>query len=251
MFLYTTLLSLLVCLPQEVGSTSNSTYGRSVFHILGRLTLSMERGATLKGKSIADLQDRNFFVRASGGFHNLLKWPLHLAPKGEETHSGVINCPIPTTVKAGYVEGFASRKSDRAPTGTMVRHSWIVDDDIMIHFMYSAPFAFTYFNKNFLAVAACLESDQQCRSLEAYDMCNNEFQFLKRKIFYDPEVDLKDPVGVCVDEVCVMGWMTTSHHPIVRVFAFPKNYYDLDFGVREKSGVSLDDYQWFVEHLVD
>jgi len=216
----------------------------SVFYVLTKLQDGVLKGATLKGKTFRDLQTGDYSVEASGGVHNLLKSPLVFA--GEECESGVITHILPT-VQEGLVEGFGSRKTSGAATGTMVKYSLVVERDIMLHFMYSAPYDFDI-HSNYLAVAACPTSSNECRGLTADHMYYNDYPFLRRKSFYDPE--RLDPVGICVDEKCLVGFMREDHHPLIYILALPKKYSDLDEKVRKRSGVSADLYAWLISKVI-
>ena len=128
----------------------------------------------------------------------------------------------------------------------MVRYSLLVHKDTMFHFMYSAPYDFNL-NYNYLAVAACPRSRSECRGLTADHMYYNEYSFLRRKPFYNPEK--LDPIGLCVGDKCVVGYMSENHHPLVYILTLPKKYSDLDETVRQKSGVSSENYAWLIKKV--
>ena len=87
----------------------------SIFHVLLSLQEGVEKGQTLAGKSIRDLQSGEYSVEASGGVFNLLSTPLVFG--GAECAGGVITHFLPSIEKE-MVEGFASRKTSGTATGT-------------------------------------------------------------------------------------------------------------------------------------
>jgi len=218
----------------------------SIYFVLNGLSNAVENGYSLKNKTIRDLQTGNYNVEASGGVHNLLKLPLVYA--GSDFSAGVVTYLLPS-VQQGLVEGFASRKCSDCATGTMGRYSLILEKETMIHFMYSAPYDFDLYT-NYLAVAACPIRNAQCRGLTSSNMYYNDYPFMQRKSFYDPEV--LDPVGVCIGERCVVGWMKADHHPLVYVLVLPKTYDQLDEKIKKSdamSKVTAIQYNWVMNKL--
>ena len=73
----------------------------------------------------------------SGVVDNHSKWSLQLYDT--EVEDGEVTVAL-KDVQAGTREVFASKKRDYAMLGSQVRYSFVVDDDIMVHFMYDVPF---------------------------------------------------------------------------------------------------------------
>jgi len=208
-----------------------------------KLKHSIDAGDSLKGKTVKDLQTGEYTVEASGAVQNFLKWPLSV--QTSEAASGDINFVLPN-VKAGIEEGFASHKTSDTATGTWVRYSLVIDADIMFHFIYCAPYNFN-FNTNWLSIAMCPKSNTLCRSLNANKMYYNSYPFMKRKRFY---YDI-NPIGICYDDTCVVGWMMKDHHPTMYLLVLPKNYYDLSEKTRKRlPKMTAEDYDWFMKNII-
>lgn len=196
---------------------------------------ALDKGDSLKGKTVKGLQTGKYKVEASGAVLNFMKRPLHV--QAVEAASGVINHPLPD-VRSGIVEGFASRKSSDSATGTWVRYSLLSDNNMMVHFMYSAPYDFNL-HKNWLSVAVCSRRSSSCRSLDARKMYYNKYGFLRRKVF---SKDI-NPVGVCYIDRCLIGWMMSNHLPTMYLLLVPKSYYDLSEETRKRlPKMSVEDY---------
>ena len=145
----------------------------------------------------------------------------------------------------GVIEGFASRKASATAKGTWVRCSLVVDDDIMVHFMYSSPYSFNL-HSNWLSVALCAKRSRLCCSMNARKMYYKHYSFMDRKEYYHHMY----PVKICYDNICMMGTMLKNHHPIVRIKLYPKSYYDLYYSIRKKaSGIDSKEYDDFIKSM--
>jgi len=209
------------------------------------LLSTLKIGESMGGGSSEDLQPDNYRVAVGGVVENYTKWPLLLI--GREVKSGKVTLPI-GNVFSGFMEGFSSRKTSYTATGSWVRYSFQLDDDILAHVMYCAPFNFDFF-KNKMAVAVCGADDVEkaCRQMDAKTMYyDNDSPYVDRGNFEEEG----ERVVKCWDNVCMVGEMQGDHRPTVRVRVYPKYYHDLPYDVRSKGVVSEDSYKEFASSIV-
>jgi len=198
------------------------------------LSRLMKPGESLRGRSIEDILPNSYRVAASGAVENYTKWPLHLT--SSEVASGTVTMPL-SNVLPGMMEAFAARKTKVTATGIWVRYSLVLDDDMIVHFMFSAPFDFTYY-PNRLALALCMTKNDLCQSMTANNMYYNDYPFMEKGDFYKAMI----PVRKCFDDVCMIGSMLTSHQTIIRIKIYPKSFYDLSYSMKKEKAITPDEY---------
>ena len=176
---------------------------------------------------------------------------------------------------SAYLEFDSDPHSDFFPfhTGSWVRYSFQIDDDILFHFMYSAPYNFDFF-LNKMAVALCEinddDKDNSCRHFDAKRLYYDDSSSIDRKDFkadaenkkpslkmisfrgrkrglFEKENQHEKWVSKCFDNMCVVGEMESDHRPTVRVRVYPKYFNDLPYDVKDKEVISSNDYQNFVQ----
>ena len=161
----------------------------------------------------------------------------------EEVVSGVATVPL-RTVSSGTIEGFAGRKSEGTTTGSWIRCTMSLDEDILSHFMVSALFDFNTYS-NWLSVALCPLKESVCRTLDGGKMYHNDYDFLRRREYYYVRL----PVKICYDDICMIGIMDLDHTPIVHIGIYPRSYHDIDYTMRQKIGgkLTVQMYNAFIE----
>jgi len=209
--------------------------------IVHRLRKVITVGDSMKGKTIDQFQPGKNQIEPAGVMDNHSKWVLRIHDTEEE--DGHITVPL-LGVKAGTREAFASRKRDYAFLGSEVRYSYIIDDDIMLHFMYDVPWM-RYFG-NTLSIALCEKANAKCRLLKAKDMHDNDYPFLKRKCYKD---DIA-PIAICYDNLCFVASMGLSGRPVIQLAILPMFFHDLEIEERKKIvNVSSEIYNDFMKKL--
>lgn len=197
------------------------------------------RDGALKTKSIRELQTGEYGYEASGAVENYSKWTLSLR-HSEEAH-GYETIKMRHSIHPGYMMGFAARHASSTAVGVWMRFSFVVDDDILLHFMYMTPYSDSI--NNVLAVAACDSVSRLCRSMDADKMYFNKYPFLERREYNQYRI----LVAKCDDNLCILGWMDSSHKPVVRIKVFPRSYYGLKDSIREKlSDLTKEKYDAFI-----
>ena len=239
----TTLLLIALCLTihcLKLETTNDTkTYALNPWVLEQALTT----GDSLKGTTIKGLQTGRYNVEASGAVENYSKWPLLIWTC--ESAAGYITKQL-LNVLPGVIEGFASRKASDTAKGTWVRCSLVVDDDIMVHFMYSAPYSFDL-HSNWLSVAVCAKRSTLCRSMNAKKMYYNTYSFMDRKEYKDNMY----PAKICYDNVCMTGSMLRNHHPTIRIKIYPKSYHNLNSSIKKKAiGIDAKEYEEFMKSIV-
>lgn len=231
---YKLILSLLTCVFSGINCYIN----------FARFEGSLKRGGPLQSRTVRALQSGRFRNEASGAVENYTKWPI-LHHSVEENH-GIFTMKLPREINPGSMEGFAARHADSTARGLWMRYSFVIDSDIMLHFMLSAPYSFDFYD-NWLAVAACEFKSCLCESMTAEFMYYNHYDFLDRRK-YNKYVAL---VKKCDDNVCILGWMDTSHTPVIRIKVFPRSYFDLDDDIRKDlSDLTPDAYHSFINYFL-
>jgi len=217
----------------------NTTYPNEEADMI--MSRTIKPGASLRGRSIQEILPHNYIVAAAGTVENYTKWPLMLVTCEEA--SGKVTMPI-VNVRPGIMEAFASRKTAWTATGSWARYSLMLDSDIMAHFMYSVPFNFDYYFNN-LAVALCATKSRLCQSMNAKNMYYNDYPFMERRRYYSTMY----PVKRCYDNVCILGSMQQSHHPVIRLKVYPKSYYDIPYSIRVNKPISPNEYESFIKFM--
>lgn len=219
-------------------STRNKRDGLGVYPL--QLEMGIKDGKSYGGKTLAQLQPRSYWVEVSGGVQNLSNRKLVALPKevlkGYTWHLPHIN--------PGYSEAFLSIKNPLTATGVWVRYSFVLDDDLLLNFMFAAPFNFNHYD-NMLAVGLCMRTSKICRELTAENMYYKTYTFVKKKLFKG----LKNtPVNMCFDNYCVSGHMESDHRPIIMITLYPKSYMNLYPEVR-RYAIDMDHYTTFIRTI--
>ena len=114
----------------------------------------------------------------------------------------------------------------------------------MLHVMYDVPLMRFYGNT--LSLALCDKRNSICRNLKVTDMSDKNYPFLKRKIF----AGVTEPIGICYDNMCLVGSMGVSARPVIELAVLPMDFYDLDEVEQKKiSNLKPDVYNDFMKML--
>eukprot|EP00111_Clytia_hemisphaerica_P015534 TCONS_00045856-protein len=199
-------------------------------------------GASLVGTTVGALKRSDYSVAVSGSITNFAKWNMGL--KQCVVESGYMNIPM-RSVSSGKREGFAGHKEGNTATGNWVQCTYkILNSNVIIHLMYSAPFSFD-FHYNQIAVAICHSSDSRCTNMKIGQMTNDARPYLARMDYYNTIRMLK----LCKEGFCVTGVMGTSHHSEITWKVYPIIYDNLSNAVQSsaaKTRWDKADYDHFV-----
>ena len=146
-------------------------------------------------------------------------------------------------VASGQKEAFASHKGGNSATGTWLRCTFKIKDEL-VHFMYSAPYSFD-FHKNTLAVAVCDGSSSDCQSMDANKMYYGTKPFMVRHEYYN----IIREISQCGKDFCIRGSMGNNHKPTIHLKFFPTSFDELATAAqgKVKGRWQPDDYEKFIK----
>ena len=194
---------------------------------------------------------------------------------GVPLFGGTVNKPF-KSVSPGLKEGFASHKTGHTATGSQIFCPFNVDTEnrkYRVMFMYSVPFNQNH-HMNQLAVAVCHLRYDNCKELNGYSLETVSLdiaEWMNTYISSVREEDKEHPlplsivgldrhdyyytirsVKACLEDVCFMGEMGSSHRPEISMRMMPKNYEGLSEAVKgkaQKDNWGKEQYEKFVTHL--
>ena len=206
------------------------------------LTGTIDAGTSLTGTTVEGLKESKYSIAVSGSIENYSKHSLRLDVC--EIQSGYVNVPM-QNVASGQKEAFASHKGGNSATGTWLRCTFKIKDEL-VHFMYSAPYSFD-FHKNTLAVAVCDDSSNDCQSMDANKMYYGTKSFMVRHEYYN----IIREISQCGKDFCIRGNMGNSHKPEVDLALFPTTFDGLA-NEAKKAAIQErwdpQDYEDFIKH---
>ncbi|XP_066911808.1 tereporin-Ca1-like [Clytia hemisphaerica] len=208
---------------------------------LGIIKKSIKAGTTLAHTTVKNLKEERYVVAVSGSVENYSSFTLRMEVC--EIRTGYVNVPM-QNVASGQKEAFASHKSGNLATGTWLRCTFKIKDDF-VHFMYSAPYSFDL-HGNTLAVAVCPQSSNDCQSMNAKKMYNDNKSFMIRHTYYN----IIREISKCGKNFCIRGSMGTSHKPEIDLALFPTSFDDLAEAAKKsavKERWDLKDYENFIK----
>ena len=203
------------------------------------LTGSIDAGSSLTGTTVEGLKESKYSVAVSGSVENYSTSSMRLDEC--EIASGYVNVPM-QNVASGQKEAFASHKGGNSATGTWVRCSFKVKDEL-VHFMYSAPYSFDL-HLNTLALAVCSASSADCYNLNANKMYYGNKSFMTRHQYYRT---IKE-ISQCGQDFCIRGTMGNNHKPTLHLKLFPTTFEKLAVAAQGKVKGRWDpkDYEKFI-----
>lgn len=110
---------------------------------------------------------------------------------------------------------------------------------------FTELYVFRYYG-NTLSIAVCEKTSSACRKLTAASLMKEDHSFMKRKNFSTD----KYPIGVCFDNICVVGSMDFTGRPVIQLAALPRYYHDIDEEERKKcSYLTPEQYERFMTFI--
>ena len=212
----------------------------------GLPALAVTVGLSLLNKQITDLMDGSESVRVGVRVDNYSTFTLDFLKCTIE--DGVLNIS-PTSVHAGYREGFAGHKKiGTEGVWLMCSYSMAYAKGLTdkFHMMVDVEYNFGFHRNNRLSIAACDGADSTCNSLSLSQMSRKNFNFMKRRTYVESSVNIMQ----CNERICVIGTMGTGYSSVVDLDFYPQNPQYLANHIKEKmreNGMSAEAYKQFLK----
>lgn len=192
------------------------------YPIIQLITPTLKFGKSLDGFTSAHLRKKEKKISVAGVVDNFSKFTFeNVRCTAEE---GSINSPLSPSIKPGMKEGFASHNSDLVLSDSWVHCGMELgrNTKTMVHFMYNVP-RYRYLYSNKLAVAICDKYSPDCFKMNAKNMYDNDYAFMRKGKFSETD---KRPLQFCTSEICIVGKMGVSMQPDVRFHIYPAQLSD-------------------------
>uniref|UniRef100_W4VSJ5 Conoporin 6 n=1 Tax=Conus geographus TaxID=6491 RepID=W4VSJ5_CONGE len=218
-----------------MGNTSPVVLGSSttlsrVREIAAKVVTS---GLSLRGDPLKDLAENSYRVTCAIEVENWTKFNLG-DPKTTPSWGQYTTMPVP--IEPGKREAFAVRKAAHSATGTSGTVSWEVNGNRRrFVIMWSAPYNFNFYS-NLMAVGMTIEGEVKVAPYHFWyywmlDYADSPTLKFKKKVFNSNE----DPIIFRNKKFEIEGFMTKSHHALVRIIIRPitGNWNDLADVIRK------------------
>uniref|UniRef100_W4VSD1 Conoporin 7 n=1 Tax=Conus geographus TaxID=6491 RepID=W4VSD1_CONGE len=218
-----------------MGNTSPVVLGSSTTLSAVRAIASkvVTSGLSLRGDPLKDLAENSYRVTCAIEVENWTKFNLG-DPK--TTLSWGQYTTMPVAIEPGKREAFAVRKAAYSATGTSGTVSWEVNGNRRrFVIMWSAPYNFNFYS-NLMAVGMTIEGEVKVAPYHFWyywmlDYADSPTLKFKKKVFNSNE----DPIIFRNKKFEIEGFMTKSHHALVRIIIRPitGNWNDLADVIRK------------------